>query len=161
IRLWDVASAREQASFNGHAVWVHSVTFSPNGKRVASGGGDQVKVWEMATCQEKATFKGHTNNIAAVVYSPDGKTLASAAYTEIKLRDVATGKELRAFKDVGGVESVVFSPDGKTLASGSGVFDGNTGRLPSGQIKLWDVATGKGRTVLKGHTNTVNSVSFS
>jgi len=37
---------------------------------------------------------------------------------------------------------VTFSPGGKTLASGS--FDKT--------IKLWDVATGKEKTNLKGHT---------
>src|SRR2546422_1065184 len=52
------------------------------------------------------------------------------------------------------VASVAFSPDGKTLASGGG------GSGP-GEIKLWDVATGKERAALKGHTRGVTSVAFS
>jgi len=50
-----------------------------------------------------------------------------------------------------GVASVVFSPDGRTLASGS--FDRS--------IKLWDVATGKARATLQGHSDDVLSIAFS
>jgi WD40 repeat protein len=46
---------------------------------------------------------------------------------------------------------VVFSPDGKTLAAGLG----------SGNIELWDVATGKSTAVLKGHTNAILSLAYS
>ena len=43
------------------------------------------------------------------------------------------------------VQSVAFSPDGKTIASGSRDMT----------IKLWDVATGKERATLMGHSNYV------
>lgn len=49
------------------------------------------------------------------------------------------------------VDAVAFSPDGKTLATGS--FDSTA--------RLWDVATGKTRHILKGHTDQVHSVAFS
>ncbi|UKY55085.1 trypsin-like peptidase domain-containing protein [Streptomyces inhibens] len=51
----------------------------------------------------------------------------------------------------GTVESVAFSPDGRTLATGS----------DDHSVRLWDMATGKRRTVLTGHTNAVDSVAFS
>jgi tetratricopeptide (TPR) repeat protein len=49
------------------------------------------------------------------------------------------------------VWATAFSHDGKLLAAGG---DG-------GMVKLWDVQTGKLRTVLKGHTGSVSAISFS
>ena len=57
------------------------------------------------------------------------------------------------------VRCLAFSPDGKTVATGSGRRDRASGRT-AGEVKLWDVATGKVRTVLHGHTSDVGAVAF-
>jgi WD40 repeat protein len=133
---------------------VISVSFSPDGKTLASGSLDKtVKLWDVGTGKELNTLKGHLDEVRSVSYSPDGKTLASASYDRtVKLWDVVTGKELITLNGhQERVNSVSFSPDGKTLASGS---DDTT-------VKLWDVVTGKELKTLKGHQERVNSVSFS
>src|SRR5438105_4474763 len=40
IRLWDVATGKEQATLNGHTSLVFSVAFGPDGKTLASGSMD-------------------------------------------------------------------------------------------------------------------------
>ena len=60
IKLWDVATGKEQATLKGHTEWVKSVAFSPDGKTLASGSGDStIKLWDVATGKEQATLKGH------------------------------------------------------------------------------------------------------
>jgi WD40 repeat protein len=59
------------------------------------------------------------------------------------------------------VYSVAFSPDGRLLASGSCSKFNSNGACIQGEIKLWDVATGREVRTLSGHTGWVNSVAFS
>ena len=112
-RVWDLESDSDEVS---------SVSFSPDGKTLASGSADQtIKLWDVTTGKEIRTFQGHSRSVLSVSFSPDGKTLASGSYDNtIKLWDVTTGKEIHTFQGhSAGVWSVSFSPDGKTLASGS------------------------------------------
>ena len=46
-------------TLTGHADWVRSLAFSPNGKRVVSGSQDEVvKIWDTATGALVSSFVG-------------------------------------------------------------------------------------------------------
>ena len=136
VRLWYVSAKHQRNSFR-HSNWIESVAFSPNGKVLASSGGDQegsVTLWNVRQKRRIATFPGHRSLIESVAFSPDGRLLASASRDKtIKLWDVDSQymrKTLAGHKNV--VHAVAFSPDGETLASSS---RDNT-------IKLWEVSSG-------------------
>jgi WD40 repeat protein len=75
----------------------------------------------------------------SVAFSPDGKILASASHDKtIKFWDVATGMERATLKGPKAVRSVAFSPDGRMLVVAGGSIDNEPGEL-----KVWDIATGK------------------
>jgi len=134
----------------GHEGYVHSVSFSRDGKTLASGGDDKtIKLWNVETGTEIRTLTGHESYVLSVSFSPDGRILATAS-SDIKLWNVETGTEIRTLTGhESHVRSVSFSPDGKSLVTASS------------DIKLWNVETGTEIRTLIGHQDSIWSVSFS
>jgi WD40 repeat protein len=141
-----------QRTFHGHIGYVISVAFSPDGRRLASGGNDgTVKIWDVAKGQEIFSFKRHHPEIHRVCFSSDGRRLAGTNGREVIVWDAEKGQEVFALKGhTDFVGSLCFSPDGR-LASGS--WDGT--------VKIWDATKGKEILTFKEHKGPVFAVGFS
>ncbi len=166
VEIWDIASRTRVQSSSRHRdpgnpgiPGKHRkalcVSFSPDDKLLASGGGDtKIRLWNPGTLKQICEpLVGHTAYVIAVDFSPDGRLLTSGGYdSRVLLWDVATKlarPPLLGHK--GPVTSVDFSPDGGTLVSGG--FDHT--------IRFWNVSSLRQTHILRGHTDKIHSVAFS
>jgi RNA polymerase sigma factor (sigma-70 family) len=151
IHLIDFESGRTIRDFSNdnseHRGWesVLGITFSADGKLIASGGftTDQgtyfARLWEVATGKELRRFmhSKQSHGIPSLAFSPDAKTLATRSHDgRLRLFDVDTGKQRHTFpKDGGGrkLGTVAFAPDGRTVAAAGD------------SIRLYEVTTGAER----------------
>jgi WD40 repeat protein len=130
VRLRDWANFGVLATRPGKPL---SVSFAPDGSRLAVGTVEEAMVWTPGG--EAVTFTTGTHRTSAVAWSPNGKTVAyshEAPGGPIFLWHQPTGETLQFPHGDGGVASLGFSADGRTLVSG-GV---------KGTVTLWDVLPG-------------------
>lgn len=127
------------------AYFVKSITFSPDGKYVLSGGlGGKVRLWDVSTGKGIKTLWRPSSflqkgvfAVNSVAFSPDGRYVLGGWYDTLKLLDVATGEEIKTFRGhaggFGDIGSAAFSPKGRYVLSAG----------DDAAIRCWDVFTGE------------------
>lgn len=147
-------------TYRGHSDYVDSVSWSPNGKRIASASGDKtVQVWDASSGGHVLTYRHHTSDVLAVAWSPDGKYLASADVgSTVQVWNATTGAEVLTYHGhTDAVFSVAWSPDQTRIASASN----------DGTVQVWDATSGKtivtfgSKFVTKGFPLPWNTVAWS
>jgi WD40 repeat protein/serine/threonine protein kinase len=159
VQVWDAETGREVVTLGTHSGEPRGVTFSRDGRHLASAADGEVILWDATRLTEKqdprippirGRVPGPSLNVA---FSPDGRTLATGGeeYT-VKIWEVQTGRELATLRGHGGdVYTVAFSPDGRWVASAG----------EDSTVKVWD-GHNDYRLVrsFRGHTGVVASLAF-
>ena len=156
--VWDVTTSELERHLEGHDAPVRAVAFSPDGDRIATGGRDgTMRLWDPATGSELATIPTAANDVDAVGWSPDGRFLVAGGAGRfgeappVEVRDARTlelGHQLHGHQ--GAVEGLAFGPNGMLVTSGG-----------DATARLWDLASGTERLVLRGHQAIISGVAVS
>lgn len=148
LRLINVAGWNEVHAFGNQGSDTASVSFSPDGRLIASGDwGGAVRLWDAGTGALLRSYAGETGRVSALALAPDGRSLAIAQNVmqekgaPLSIWDLASGSQLRQVSESlqgkqhspAMLETIAYAPDGRSIVSSSNLHN----------MQLWDAQTGK------------------
>jgi len=152
-RIIDVRSGESILDRRVHPGRVNAIAGNSGGAIAAAG--EDGKICVLSAFESRPEIVGSIAATACLALSEDGRKVASASDGEgmIRLWDVNQKEDLADAKGghVSEVTCLSIAPDGNALASGS----------KDKSVRLWNLASGECRLVVRGHEGPVQAVAFS
>jgi WD40 repeat protein len=170
VTLWETETGKQTQQIKLEQRYYGGVlAFTPDGKSVLYAGNEgTMHFFDPESGKEQRKLE-RNGSMSSLVFAPDGKTFATreSQWAPVMVRDTATGKEVKklgadaaseasgfftnwSWRETGPTD-LAFTPDGKTIAVA----------LPTGAIRLWDVAGGKELLASRGHQGGITGLSVS
>ncbi|KAK6920601.1 Autophagy-related protein 16 domain [Dillenia turbinata] len=154
IKIWDTNNGSLSCTLYGCLGSVLDLTITHDNRSIiAASSSNNLYVWDVGSGRIRHTLTGHTDKVCAVdVSKVSSRHIVSAAYDRtIKAWDLQKGYCVNTIIFPSNCNAVCFGMDGQTICSGH--VDGN--------LRLWDIQTGKLLSEVAAHSLAITSISLS
>ncbi|KAJ7956126.1 WD40 repeat [Quillaja saponaria] len=154
VKVWDTNTGSLSSTLSGCLGSVLDLTVTHDNRSViAASSSNNLFVWDVNSGRIRHTLTGHTDKVCAVdVRKTSSRHVVSAAYDRtIKVWDLQKGYCINTIIFYSNCNAICFSMDGLTIFSGH--VDGN--------LRLWNIQTGKLLSEVAAHSLAVTSISLS
>jgi WD40 repeat protein len=150
VKLWDLETGLEIATFHGATSAVTACAVTPDGRRVIAASRDEtLRIWNRDTGALLSTFQGHAGKVTACAVTPDGRRVVSASADHtLKVWNIENGGVLATFQGhAAKVTACAVTPDGRRVVSASG----------DRTLKVWDLDNVNVLPTFEGHAGWVTA----
>ncbi|OIW18309.1 hypothetical protein TanjilG_31449 [Lupinus angustifolius] len=154
VKVWDTNTGTLSSNLRGCLGSVLDLIITHDNRSViAASSSNNLYVWDLSSGRVRHTLTGHTDKVCAVdVSKVSSRHVVSASYDRtIKVWDLVKGYCTNTIISYSNCNALSFSMDGQTIFSGH--VDGN--------LRLWDIQTGKLLSEVAAHSLAVTSISLS
>ena len=131
---------------------VADAAFSPDGRRIVSASGSQVRLWDADGVGEPLVLHGHEGSVWSAAFSPDGRYVVSASNDRTVRLWNADGRGDPVVLGSRGpsLRRAVFNPDGQRIVVAT-----------TAGVRIWNRAGSGEPTTLRGQEGAANSAELS